>query len=211
MTGSFSRRNFLKAAGLGTATLAITGCRNGLANPGAQKAGPGPNIIFVMADDLGYGDLGCYGQKMIQTPHIDRLAAEGMRFTDHYAGSTVCAPSRCSLMTGLHTGHTYVRGNREIQPMGQLPLPVDTVTLPRVLKQAGYTTALIGKWGLGGPDSTGTPNRQGFDYFFGYLCQRHAHNYYPEFLFRNDRRVPLKNKVAGNRPDGAGVATENMD
>jgi len=144
-------------------------------------------------------------------PHIDRLAAEGMRFTDHYAGSTVCAPSRCSLMTGLHTGHTYVRGNREIQPMGQLPLPADTATLPRTLKQAGYTTALIGKWGLGGPNSVGTPNNQGFDYFFGYLCQRHAHNYYPEFLFRNDQRVHLRNKVAGDRKDGAGVATEKVD
>jgi arylsulfatase A len=114
-------------------------------------------------------------------------------------------------MTGLHTGHTYVRGNREIQPMGQLPLPAGTVTLPQVLKRAGYATALIGKWGLGGPDSTGTPNRQGFDYFFGYLCQRHAHNYYPEFLFRNDQRVPLQNKVAGGRLDGAGVATEKVE
>jgi len=168
-----------------------------------------PNIIFIMADDLGYGDLGCYGQKEIKTPNIDRLAAEGMRFTDHYAGSTVCAPSRCSLMTGLHTGHTYVRGNREIKPMGQLPLQADTVTVARVLKEAGYSTALTGKWGLGGPGSTGIPNKQGFDYFFGYLCQRHAHNYYPEFLFRNEERVPLiGNKVAEPRDDGAGVAIE---
>lgn len=211
VTGTWSRRGFLKMAGLGAAALTMSGCGNGLTNPGAGQTGPRPNIIFVMADDLGYGDLGCYGQKAIQTPHIDRLASEGMRFTDHYAGSTVCAPSRCSLMTGLHTGHTHVRGNREIQPMGQLPLPADTVTLPRVLKQAGYTTALIGKWGLGGPDSTGRPNKQGFDYFFGYLCQRHAHNYYPEFLFRNNERVPLRNKVAGNRPDGAGVATEKVE
>jgi arylsulfatase A-like enzyme len=211
MTGNFSRRNFLKAAGLGAAALTITGCGDSMTRLKAGQAGPKPNIIFVMADDLGYGDLGCYGQKTIQTPHIDRLATEGMRFTDHYAGSTVCAPSRCSLMTGLHTGHTYVRGNREIKPMGQLPLLPDTVTLPRALKQAGYTTALIGKWGLGGPDSTGTPNKQGFDYFYGYLCQRHAHNYYPEFLFRNDQRVPLRNKVAGDRADGAGVATEKVE
>jgi len=211
MTGNWTRRNFLKAVGLGAAALTTSGCGNGLAHPGTRQTGPRPNIIFVLADDMGYGDLGCYGQKRIQTPHIDRLAAEGMRFTDHYAGSTVCAPSRCSLMTGLHTGHTYVRGNREIKPMGQLPLPPETVTLPRVLKQTGYKTALIGKWGLGGPDSSGTPNKQGFDYFFGYLCQRHAHNYYPEFLFRNDQRVPLKNKVAGNRPDGAGVATEKVE
>jgi arylsulfatase A-like enzyme len=175
---------------------------------GSERAVSKPNIIFVLADDLGYGDLGCYGQQQIQTPNIDRVAAEGLRFTDHYAGSTVCAPSRCSLMTGLHTGHTYVRGNREIKPMGQLPLPADTSTVPKMLKQAGYTTALIGKWGLGGPDSTGTPNKQGFDHFFGYLCQRHAHNYYPEFLFRNDERVPLDNEVAGDRPDGAGVATK---
>ena len=209
MTGNHSRRDVLKTIGLGAAALALPGCGKpyGRGMPSPYQ----PNIIFVLADDLGYGDLGCYGQRRIQTPHIDRLAAEGMRFTDHYAGSTVCAPSRCSLMTGLHTGHTYVRGNREIKPMGQLPLPADTATLPRALKQAGYTTALIGKWGLGGPGSSGTPNNQGFDYFFGYLCQRHAHNYYPEFLFRNSERVPLRNKVAGNRADGAGVATEKVD
>ncbi len=211
MTVKCNRRHFLKAAGLGAASLAITGCRSSFARSEPGKTGPQPNIIFVLADDLGYGDLGCYGQKTIQTPNIDRWATEGMRFTDHYAGSTVCAPSRCALMTGLHTGHSYVRGNKEIKPMGQLPLPAGTPTMPRMLKQAGYTTALIGKWGLGGPDSTGTPNRQGFDYFFGYLCQRHAHNYYPEFLFRNDQRVPLKNKVAGNRLDGAGVATEKVE
>lgn len=210
MVHRVSRRDFLRSAGAGMAALAMTGCGGALRRPEAVETGPKPNIIFVMADDLGYGDLGCYGQKTIKTPHIDRMAAEGMRFTDHYAGCTVCAPSRCSLMTGLHTGHTYVRGNKEIQPMGQLPLPADTVTVPKVLKQAGYKTALIGKWGLGGPNSTGTPNKQGFDYFYGYLCQRHAHNYYPEFLFRNTERIPLPNKVAGNRPDGAGVATEKI-
>jgi arylsulfatase A-like enzyme len=211
MVRSLSRRGFLKSAGVGLAALTLAE-RTGLQSRAeAQEPAGKPNIIFILADDLGYGDLGCYGQKQIQTPHLDRLAAEGMRFTDHYAGDTVCAPARCSLMTGLHTGHTYVRGNREIQPMGQLPLPADTVTLPKVLQQAGYTTALIGKWGLGGPDSTGIPNRQGFDYFFGYLCQRHAHNYYPEFLFRNEQRVPLKNKVPGGRLDGAGVATEKVE
>lgn len=211
MTSNLSRRDFLTMAGTGVAALTMAGCGKPMVGTVDGKGGTRPNIIFVMADDLGYGDLGCYGQQTIQMPHIDRLAAEGMRFTDHYAGSTVCAPSRCSLMTGLHTGHTYVRGNREIQPMGQLPLPADTATLPRTLKQAGYTTALIGKWGLGGPNSVGTPNNQGFDYFFGYLCQRHAHNYYPEFLFRNDQRVHLRNKVAGDRKDGAGVATEKVD
>ncbi|UCD50249.1 MAG: arylsulfatase [Phycisphaerales bacterium] len=211
MAGNFSRRDFLKTVGAGAAALTLARCGSSMTGAKTARADLQPNIIFVLADDLGYGDVGCYGQKTIRTPHIDRLAAEGMRFTDHYAGSTVCAPSRCSLMTGLHTGHTYVRGNREIQPMGQLPLPADTMTLPRMLKQAGYTTALIGKWGLGGPNSTGTPNNQGFDYFFGYLCQRHAHNYYPEFLFRNDQRVHLRNKVAGDRRDGAGVATEKVD
>jgi len=168
-----------------------------------------PNLIYIMADDLGYGDLGCYGQKRIKTPALDRMAAEGLRFTDHYAGSTVCAPSRCSLMTGLHTGHAYVRGNHETKPMGQLPLPLDVVTVAELLQQAGYATSLVGKWGLGGPDSTGIPNKQGFDYFFGYLCQRHAHNYYPEFLFHNTEQVPLAgNKVGKPRPDGAGVAVE---
>ncbi len=211
MKHGLNRRDFLKSIGASAAAVSVLGCTSlpgGIAAGGKRRQ---PNIIFVLADDLGYGDLGCYGQKRIKTPNINRMATEGMRFTDHYAGSTVCAPSRCSLMTGLHTGHTYVRGNREIKPMGQLPLPQGTVTLPKVLKQAGYKTALIGKWGLGGPDSDGTPNKQGFDYFFGYLCQRHAHNYYPEFLFRNDQRVPLRNKVAGDRPDGAGVATEKVD
>ncbi len=211
MVRSLSRRGFLKSGGVGLAAVTLAEHVGLRSRTEAREPVSKPNIIFVLADDLGYGDLGCYGQKQIQTPNLDRLAAEGMRFTDHYAGTTVCAPSRCSLMTGLHTGHTYVRGNHEVQPMGQLPLPADTVTLPRVLKQAGYTTALIGKWGLGGPDSTGVPNRQGFDYFFGYLCQRHAHNYYPEFLFRNNERVPLKNKVPGSKPDGTGVASEKVE
>ena len=203
-----NRRDFLKYAFGSAAALSLSGCTESLRQDTPSSKNK-PNIIFIMADDLGYGDLGCYGQTQIKTPHIDRLAAQGMRFTDHYAGSTVCAPSRCSLMTGLHTGHTYVRGNREIKPMGQLPLLPDTVTMPKVLKKAGYATALIGKWGLGGPGSTGIPNKQGFDYFFGYLCQRHAHNYYPEFLFRNEERVPLPgNKVANPRADGAGVAEE---
>ena len=207
-----TRREFLKVAGLagaGALGSAVPGCRS--VEEGRDKAASPerPNIIFILADDLGYGDLGCYGQQMIQTPNLDRMAAEGMIFTDHYSGTCVCAPSRCSLMTGLHTGHTYIRGNSEVQPMGQLPLPAETVTLPKLLKQAGYTTALIGKWGLGGPDSTGTPNKQGFDYFFGYLCQRHAHNYYPEFLFRNDERVPLGNEVKPVNPP-SGVATKRV-
>ncbi len=209
MSHPSSRRNFLKSVFHGTAALAMSGCTNSLLKDTGDSPKVKPNIIFILADDLGYGDLGCYGQTKIKTPNIDKLAAEGMRFTDHYAGSTVCAPSRCSLMTGLHTGHSYVRGNREIQPMGQLPLPAETVTIGKLLKKADYNTALIGKWGLGGPGSSGVPNEQGFDYFFGYLCQRHAHNYYPEFLFRNDERVPLEgNKIAEPRPDGAGIAVE---
>src|ERR1044071_7416374 len=132
-----------------------------------------------MADDLGYGDLGCYGQTKIKTPNIDKLAAEGMRFTDAYAGCTVCAPSRCVLMTGLHTGHCYIRGNSKANLR-----PQDT-TVAELFKSAGYTTALIGKWGLGHEGSLGVPNHKGFDFFYGYLDQTHAHNYYPEFLMRN--------------------------
>ncbi len=161
----------------------------------AQDNGGRPNIIYVLADDLGYGDLGCYGQKTIKTPHLDRMAAEGIRFTQHYAGSTVCAPSRCVLMTGLNTGHCQVRGNA----MGEAQslTPRDR-TVAQVLKAAGYKTALIGKWGLGDDldgARQGHPNRQGFDYFFGYLNQVHAHNYYPEFLWRNNEKVPLVNEV----------------
>jgi len=150
-----------------------------------------PNVLFILADDLGYGDLGCYGQKLIQTPHLDQLAAEGMRFTQAYAGATVCAPSRCSLMTGLHGGHAFVRGNREIKPEGQTPLPANTFTLAHLMKGAGYQTALIGKWGLGHPDSEATPDKMGFDYFFGYNCQRKAHEHYPDELWRNQERIPL--------------------
>ncbi len=192
--------------GLISAVVALPGCSS--ENKSGRRP---PNIILVLADDLGYGDLGSYGQKNIRTPALDRMAAEGMRFTDHYAGSTVCAPSRSALMTGLHTGHTPVRGNREVRPMGQHPLDDDVVTVAEVLKSAGYVTGLIGKWGLGGPGTSGEPNRQGFDYFYGYLCQRHAHNYYPEFLFRNRERVPLANVVAEpKREDGAGVAVQRV-
>lgn len=151
-----------------------------------------PNIIYILADDLGYGDLGCYGQQTIQTPRIDQMAAEGMRFTQHYAGSTVCAPSRCALMTGKHTGQAYVRGNVLV------PLADSEVTVAEVLKARGYDTALIGKWGLGEPGTEGIPNRQGFDYFFGYLNQQHAHNYYPDHLWRNEEKVPLDNVDPGD-------------
>ncbi|MCP5523025.1 MAG: arylsulfatase [Verrucomicrobiales bacterium] len=165
----------------------------------AQEARP--NIIFILADDLGYGDLGCYGQQRIKTPQIDRMAAEGMRFTQAYAGSTVCAPSRCVLMTGFHTGHARIRGN------ARLPLLPKDVTVAEVLKGEGYRTALLGKWGLGEPDTTGVPNRQGFDEFFGYLNQHHAHNYYPTYLWRNEERYELANVVPNEDAQGGGKAT----
>ncbi len=187
--------------------LSILGCQTKSENKNSTDAKP--NIIYILADDLGYGDLGSYGQERIKTPNIDKMASEGMRFTDHYAGATVCAPSRSVLMTGLHTGHTYIRGNREKQPMGQEPLPAEIVTVAEYMKQAGYTTGLIGKWGLGGPGSVGMPTRQGFDYFYGYMCQRHAHNYYPEFLFRNEDKIMLEgNRVENPRPDGEGVSVD---
>ncbi len=171
-----------------------------------------PNIIFILADDLGYGNLGSFGQEKIQTPRLDQMAAEGLRFTQHYAGSTVCAPSRSVLMTGLHTGHTPVRGNAgpEIQT-----LQPDDLTIAEVLKGGGYATGLIGKWGLGDEGNTGRPNDQGFDYFFGYLNQVHAHNFYPEFLWRNEEKVELQNVVeeAPNSYGGfvGGVATERVE
>lgn len=155
----------------------------------AQPIGDRPNIIFILADDLGYGDLGCYGQKQIRTPNLDRLAAEGIRFTQCYAGSTVCAPSRCCLMTGLHSGHALVRGNDRV------PLRPQDVTVGKVLKDAGYRTGIIGKWGLGEPETTGIPNRQGFDYWFGFLNQHHAHNYYPDYLWKNETRVAYPSNV----------------
>jgi arylsulfatase A-like enzyme len=169
----------------------------GIAQLPAQAAQPQtgakPNVIFILADDLGYGDLGCFGQKLIRTPNVDRMAAEGMRFTRHYSGNAVCAPSRCVLMTGLHPGHAFIRNNREVKPEGQFPIPENTLTLPKLLKRAGYRTGAFGKWGLGGPGSTGEPLKQGFDRFYGYNCQRVAHNYYPTYLWDNDQRVSLNN------------------
>lgn len=168
----------------------------------AEETPSKPNIIFMMADDMGYGDAGCYGQAHIQTPSIDRLAREGMRFTQCYAGSTVCAPSRSVLMTGLHTGHTRVRGNFGIGGVvglgggkGRIPLEENDITVAEVLQQADYKTGIMGKWGLGEPETSGTPNKQGFDTWFGYLNQRRAHTYYPEFLWLNEHRFDLP----GNR------------
>lgn len=152
-----------------------------------------PNIVFILADDMGYGDLGCYGQGRIKTPYLDQMAREGMRFLQHYAGSTVCAPSRCTLMTGRHTGHAEVRGNGRTG--NGSPLTDSVVTVAEVLKQAGYTTAMIGKWGLGNEGTPGDPIKQGFDSYYGYLDQILAHNYYPEYLLRNGKKEFLRNKV----------------
>jgi arylsulfatase A len=191
-----SRREFVKTAGLGAAALALP---LGQDRNRARK----PNIVYILADDLGMGEVGCYGQKKIRTPNIDRLAAEGMKFTAHYSGSPVCAPARCTLLTGKHTGHAYIRDNDEmgfrgdvwhdLSLEGQRPLEAGTATIGTMLQAAGYRTAAIGKWGLGGPGSTGEPNRMGFDHFFGYLCQRVAHNHYPSYLWRNREKVPLAN------------------
>ena len=158
-----------------------------------------PNIIYIYADDLGYGELGCYGQQKINTPNLDQIAREGIKFTQHYTSAPVCAPARCMLMTGKHSGHSYIRGNYELgefgddQEGGQMPLPEGTFTIAKLMRQAGYTTGAIGKWGLGMNATTGDPNKQGFDYFYGYLDQKQAHNYYPTHLWENGKRDLLNN------------------
>jgi arylsulfatase A-like enzyme len=176
-----------------------------------------PNIIFILADDLGYGEIGCFGQKLIQTPNLDRMAREGMKFTQFYAGTCVCAPSRCVLMTGKHTGHASVRGNASVEKQSLLP---GDKTIAEVLHAAGYSTALIGKWGLGDFERGGEhalPTRKGFDYFFGYANQHHAHNYFTDVLFRNEERVPLRNGVkpsanaAQFKTFTSGAATNRID
>lgn len=182
----------------------------GIISASAQTATK-PNIIFILADDLGYGEIGCYGQKQIRTPHLDRFAAEGMKFTQFYAGNTVCAPSRSVLMTGQHMGHTTVRGNAGKGNYAAQTLRADETTVARVLRDAGYATGLIGKWGLGEADSVGAPWKQGFDYFFGFINQTHAHNHYPDFLWRNNEVVKFPNvvKPVGEVP-GAGYATTRV-
>ncbi|MFI4874215.1 MAG: arylsulfatase [Blastopirellula sp. JB062] len=179
------------------------------ATPASADSSDRPNIVLIMADDLGYAELGCYGQKWIKTPNIDRLAAEGIRFTDFYSGNAVCAPSRCCLMTGKHPGHAAVRNNYREQNLpaetialdlefaGQRPLPPQEVTIAEMLKQRGYATAAIGKWGLGQFGTTGDPNRQGFDLFYGFNCQGHAHNHYPKFLMRNRVKEPQPGNTRG--------------
>jgi len=184
---------------LAAAFVALVSCA---APEGPQRP---PNIVLILADDLGYGELGSYGQRLIRTPHLDELAAQGMRFTQAYSGSPVCAPSRCTILTGLHTGHAYIRDNDEMGERGdvwndpalegQRPLPAGTTTLGHHFQKAGYATAFVGKWGLGWTGSSGDPNAQGFDHFYGYTCQREAHNYYPTHLWDDDRRVDLDNSA----------------
>lgn len=189
------RRDFLKAAGFGATALALTCHTDTVQTTTSAERKKRPNIVYILADDLGYAELGCYGQKKIKTPNIDKLATEGMKFAQHYSGNPVCAPSRCALMTGLHTGHTQVRGNKQVGGTegwklgstigGQWPLEAGTVTVAGILKDAGYTTGAFGKWGLGLVGTTGDPNKQGFDHFYGYICQRQAHTFYPNHLWRD--------------------------
>ena len=194
-----NRRDFLKYVGLVGMTALADSSDGGISFKNRTlEAGVcrrKPNVIYIMTDDQGYGDVGCYGQKLIRTPNLDRMAAEGMRFTDHYASTCICAPTRCVLMTGLHTGHSYIRDNYETGGY-QLPIPDETVTVAEVFKQAGYTTGCVGKWGLGGPNSEGHPNRQGFDLFYGYLGQVQAHSYYPDYLWRNDEKDYLNGRYS---------------
>ncbi len=165
-----------------------------------------PNVVFIIADDLGYGDLSCYGQEKFDTPNIDKLALQGMRFTQCYSGTTVSAPSRSSLITGMHTGHTPVRGNHEVKPEGQYPIPENSNTLFKLFKEAGYNTGAFGKWGLGSPGSVGDPNNQFVDEFFGYNCQLLAHNYYPDHLWHNQERIELP----GNYNGGFGTYSQDL-
>ncbi len=202
------RQRFTNGASFFALLLMLTTCGSD-STTGTPTSERPPNIVYILADDLGYGELGCYGQELIETPHIDALAAAGMRFTQHYSGAPVCAPARCVLMTGQHTGHGHVRGNDEWGDRGdvwnylamfhdprlegQRPLPDSIVTVGELLQEAGYRTAIVGKWGLGAPGTEGVPNRQGFDFFFGYNCQRQAHTLFPLHLWKNGERVMLRN------------------
>ncbi len=170
-----------------------------------------PNLVFILSDDIAQGDLGCYGQKLIQTPHLDRMAAEGTRYLQAYSGTTVCAPARTSLMTGLHMGHSPVRANREIRPEGQMPLPEKTATVALLLQEQGYATGCMGKWGMGMFHTTGSPLKKGFDHFFGYNCQRHAHSYFPPYLYDDDRRIELPgNKNRGRKTYAQDLIADDM-
>ena len=181
------RRNFLKAIGLGTASLAMHGCTANASQQSRKPSKDKPNIVFIIVDDMGYADLGCYGSKQIKTPNIDKMAAEGIKFTDAYSGCTVCAPARSTLTTGRHMGHTSIRGNT-----GGIPILPEDVTVAQVLKKAGYATGGFGKWGLGDVGTAGVPEKHGFDEFFGYYHQVHAHDYYCDYLWRNSQKVPMQ-------------------
>lgn len=189
-----------------TGVLATGICCGSHAAPKKPNHTQSPNVVFIIADDLGYGDLSCYGQEKFATPNIDRLALSGIRFTSCYSGTTVSAPSRTSLMTGLHSGHTPIRGNKEVKPEGQMSLPEGSQNLFRLFKEAGYTTGCFGKWGLGAPGTEGAPRQQGVDEFFGYNCQLLAHNYYADHLWENDTRVELE----GNADGGYGTYTQDL-
>jgi arylsulfatase A-like enzyme len=180
------KNNIIILAIINSAALA-TSC----SSPAEKSETKAPNIIYILADDLGYGDVSFLGQNNFDTPNIDRLSRSGMVFTQHYSGSTVCAPSRSALLTGQHTGHTPIRGNKEIQPEGQHPMPAESFTMAEMLKESGYATGVFGKWGLGYPGSEGDPNNQGFDEFYGYNCQRLAHHYYPWHLWHNQEKIML--------------------
>lgn len=187
------KKQFLSRLGVIFLSIFLLGCHTQSKETVQNKK---TNIVYILADDLGYGDLSCYGQEKFSTPNIDQLAADGLLFSQHYAGSTVCAPSRSTFMTGKHTGHTYIRGNVGVKPEGQIPLNTSVVTVAQLLKQGGYVTGAFGKWGLGFPGSTGDPNKQGFDEFYGYNCQTLGHNYYPYHLWHNQTKVML-DKNAG--------------
>lgn len=186
-----NRRKFIKQAAMAVPALSLMNVVSSCSVSPKQK----PNIVLILADDLGYGDLSCYGQKFFETPNLDRMAQEGIKFTQHYTGSTVCAPSRCVLMTGKHTGHAHVRGNKQANPSGQLALPENETTIAKVLQSNGYKTGCFGKWGLGNAGTSGDPQKQGFDTFYGYYDQVLAHNSYPEFLYKDGKKVMLGNKV----------------
>ncbi len=194
-------RRLLEAGALVAAGAAFAGC--------SQADRQQPNVVFILADDLGWGDLSCYGQQRFDTPNIDALASHGMRFTQCYSGTTVSAPSRSCLVTGTHSGHTYIRGNKKVPPEGQFPLPEDSETIFRDFKAAGYTTGAFGKWGLGPIASTGDPNEQGVDKFFGYNCQTLAHSYYPNHLWDNREKVVLEDNV-DEIPYGEGTYSADL-
>ncbi len=188
--------------------LCLVACKNSKQGVKSEniKENKNPNVIYILADDLGYGDLSLTGQDKFDTPNIDKLATEGMVFTQHYSGATVCAPSRSALLTGMHTGHTVVRGNKEVLPEGQHPIPTETYTMAEMLKEAGYKTSVYGKWGLGFPGSEGDANMQGFDEFYGYNCQRVAHNYYPYHLWHNQEKIMLE----GNEGTGQEIYAPDL-